>query len=217
MKRYDAVVFDWDGTVMDSTHSIVAAIQSACADVELPVPDASTASWVIGLSLESALYHCVPTLTADRMPLFLERYRFHFLQRDPEIKLFDGILELLEVLRERQVVLGVATGKSRVGLDRVLGTTQLLSHFDATRCADESFGKPHPGMLLEIMEELSLRPEQVLMVGDTSHDIQMATSAGMDSMAVTYGAHDQRTLIEAAPTVMVSSVSEMQAWLLDRV
>ncbi len=217
MKRYDAVVFDWDGTVMDSTHTIVTAIQSACTDVGLPVPDASQASWVIGLSLESALYHCVPELTAEQLPLFLDRYRFHFLQRDPEIKLFDGIVGLLEVLRTRQVVLGVATGKSRVGLDRVLGTTQLQNHFDTTRCADESFGKPHPGMLLEIMDELSLRPEQVLMVGDTSHDIQMATSAGMDSMAVTYGAHDKRTLLEAEPTVMVSSVHEMQAWLLDRV
>lgn len=217
MKRYEAVVFDWDGTVMDSTHSIVAAIQSACADIELPVPDASTASWVIGLSLESALYHCVPTLTADKLPLFLDRYRFHFLRRDPEIKLFDGIIDLLEVLRSRHVALGIATGKSRVGLDRVLATTQLRGHFNTTRCADESFSKPHPAMLLEIMDELSLVPEQVLMVGDTSHDIKMAASAGVDSMAVTYGAHDERTLLEAEPTVMVSSVGEMQAWLLERV
>ncbi|RTZ42485.1 HAD family hydrolase [Candidimonas sp. SYP-B2681] len=217
MKRYEAVVFDWDGTVMDSTHSIVAAIQSACEDVELPVPEASQASWVIGLSLESALYHCVPTLTADKLPLFLERYRFHFLRRDPEIKLFDGIVNLLELLRARQIILGVATGKSRVGLDRVLGNMKLQAHFDATRCADESMSKPHPAMLLEIMDELGLSPEQVLMVGDTSHDIQMATSAGVDSMAVTYGAHDQRTLLESRPTVMVSSVAEMQAWLLDRV
>ncbi len=217
MKRYEAVVFDWDGTVMDSTHSIVEAIQSACADLDLPVPDASEASWVIGLSLESALYRCVPTLTADKLPLFLERYRFHFLRRDPEIKLFDGIVDLLEALRARQVVLGVATGKSRVGLDRVLGAMQLHGHFDTTRCADESFSKPHPAMLLEIMDELSLSPAQVLMVGDTSHDIQMAASAGVDSMAVTYGAHDERTLLEAQPTVMVSSVREMQAWMLERV
>ncbi|HUH59252.1 MAG TPA: HAD-IA family hydrolase [Candidimonas sp.] len=217
MKRYGAVVFDWDGTVMDSTHSIVAAIQGSCADLELPVPSARDASWVIGLSLESALYRCVPTLTAEKLPLFLERYRHHFLSRDPEIKLFDGIVALLDSLRARNVVLGVATGKSRVGLDRVLGTMQLHDHFDTTRCADESFSKPHPAMLLEIMAERDLRPEQVLMVGDTSHDIQMATSAGVDSMAVTYGAHDKRTLLEAEPTVMVNSVREMQAWLLDRV
>jgi phosphoglycolate phosphatase len=111
----------------------------------------------------------------------------------------------------------VATGKSRVGLDRVLGNMKLQAHFHATRCADESMSKPHPAMLLEIMDELGLLPEQVLMVGDTSHDIQMATSAGVDSMAVTYGAHDQRTLLESRPTVMVSSVAEMQAWLLERI
>lgn len=217
MKRYAAVIFDWDGTVMDSTHSIVAAIQGACADLELPVPPPEEASWVIGLSLESALYRCVPTLTADQLPHFLERYRYHFLARDPEIKLFDGIVDLLETLKKREVFLGVATGKSRIGLDRVLGTMQLHQHFHITRCADESFSKPHPAMLLEIMKALDLAPERVLMVGDTTHDIQMATAAGVDSLAVTYGAHDKQTLLRAEPTVMVSSVREMQKWLLDRV
>lgn len=217
MKRYSAVIFDWDGTVMDSTHSIVSAIQLACADIRLPVPSAEQAAWVIGLSLESALYRCVPTLTAEQLPLFLERYRHHFLSRDPQIKLFDGIPELISTLRSRSVTLGVATGKSRVGLDRVLASTQLHEQFDITRCADESFSKPHPGMLLEIMEARALRPEQVLMVGDTTHDIQMASAAGVDCMAVTYGAHDKPTLVRAQPTVMVSNVREMQAWMLDRV
>ncbi|NGM87399.1 HAD-IA family hydrolase [Parapusillimonas sp. SGNA-6] len=217
MKRYDAVVFDWDGTVMDSTHSIVAAIQGACGDLDLPIPSAADASWVIGLSLESALYRCVPTLTAEQLPHFLERYRHHFLRRDPHIKLFDGIVGLLDTLRARDVALGVATGKSRVGLDRVLGTMQLNDYFHATRCADESFSKPHPAMLLEIMAELELEPGRVLMVGDTTHDIHMATAAGIDSMAVTYGAHDPQTLLQSEPTVMVASVSEMQTWLLERV
>ncbi|MGB3287743.1 MAG: HAD-IA family hydrolase [Burkholderiaceae bacterium] len=217
MKRYSAVVFDWDGTVMDSTHSIVAAIQGACADLGLPVPPAREAAWVIGLSLESALYRCVPTLAAAQMPAFIDRYRFHFLSRDPEIKLFDGIPELFTALQSRQVLLGVATGKSRVGLDRVLTAKNLHGQFQVTRCADESFSKPHPGMLLEIMDELGLPPERLLMVGDTTHDIQMAAAAGVDSMAVTYGAHDTATLLRAEPTVMVSSVGEMQSWLLDRV
>ncbi|NYT81843.1 HAD-IA family hydrolase [Alcaligenaceae bacterium] len=217
MKRYKAVIFDWDGTVMDSTHSIVEAIQGACADVGLPIPPAEEASWVIGLSLESALYRCVPTLTAEQLPLFLERYRFHFLSRDPHLKLFDGMLDLLGALQQRDVTLGVATGKSRVGLDRVLGNMQLGGYFNATRCADESFSKPHPAMLLELMEELSLEPHAVLMVGDTSHDIQMATAAGVDSMAVTYGAHQKSILLKAEPTIMVSSVREMRSWLLERV
>ncbi|GAB2911289.1 HAD-IA family hydrolase [Paralcaligenes sp. KSB-10] len=217
MKRYAAVVFDWDGTVMDSTHSIVAAMQAACIDLGLPVPASADASWVIGLSLESALYRAVPTLTHEQMPLFLQRYRVHFLTRDPDIKLFDGILGLFSSLRERQVRLAVATGKSRVGLDRALNSMNLREQFAATRCADESSSKPHPGMLLEIMDELDLKPEQLIMVGDTIHDIQMASNAGVDSMAVTYGAHDKQTLVAAEPTVLVPGVREMQAWLMDRV
>lgn len=209
MKRYQAVIFDWDGTVMDSTHSIVAAIQAACVDLALPMPATHEASWVIGLSFESALHRVVPQLTAQNMPRFLERYRIHFLLRDPDIKLFDGIVELFAELRARRVFVGVATGKSRVGLQRNLDTLQMHSTFDLTRCADESFGKPHPGMLLEIMDELNLEPEQLLMVGDTTHDIQMATNAGVDSMAVTYGAHDKTTLLSAEPTILVSSIRQM--------
>lgn len=217
MKHYGAVVFDWDGTIMDSTHSIVSAIQAACVDLKLPMPAADDASWVIGLSFERALHRVVPELTDDKMPLFIERYRAHFLTRDPEIKLFEGILDLLSVLRSRQVLLGVATGKARAGLDRALVAMQLHDVFEMTRCADESFSKPHPAMLYEIMAELNLHPEQVLMVGDTSHDIQMAINAGVDSMAVTYGAHDKHMLIAAQPTVVVSSVREMQEWILERV
>jgi phosphoglycolate phosphatase len=216
VKRYDAVVFDWDGTIMDSTHSIVAAIQAACADLMLPVPPPEDASWVIGLSFDTALRRIAPTLTQDRMPRFLERFRAHFLLRDPEIALFSGILDVFADLRARHIQLGVATGKGRAGLDRALSATQLQDCFESTRCADESFSKPHPAMLLEIMEELSLRPERVLMVGDTTHDVQMAGNAGVDSMAVSYGAHDKDTLAAARPTVLVSSVGEMRAWLAGR-
>lgn len=201
---------------MDSTYSIVTSIQASCADLGLPVPSDEAASWVIGLSLESALYRCVPTLTADQVPLFIDRYRFHYFSRDQEIKLFDGVVDLFQELQARQVKLGVATGKSRSGLDRVLGFTKLVSQFHATRCADETRGKPDPTMLFEIMTELQLEPEQVLMVGDTTHDIQMAMNAGVDSMAVTYGAHDIPTLKSAAPTVIVSSVPQMRSWILER-
>lgn len=216
MKKYAAVVFDWDGTVMDSTHSIVSSIQSACADLELPVPDSRDAAWVIGLSLESALYRCVPDLTAEQLPLFLERYRHHFLGLDKSIKLFDGIVEVLQQVRQRDGLLAVATGKSRAGLNRVLEQVRLGEMFHTTRCADETASKPNPTMLFEIFEELSLEPEQVLMVGDTTHDIDMASNAGVDSMAVTYGAHDIPTLKASQPNVMVSSVAEMQSWLMPR-
>ncbi|MFC3866373.1 HAD family hydrolase [Alcaligenes aquatilis] len=217
MTRYAAVLFDWDGTVMDSTYSIASSIQLASADLQLPVPSIQQASWVIGLSLESALYRAVPDLTAEQMPLFLERYRYHFMQRDPHIKLFDGILPFMGELRGRQIALGVATGKSRQGLDRVLQQVNLSTFFDATRCADETRSKPDPEMLHQLLAELMLEPEQVLMVGDTVHDIHMAANAGMDSVAVTYGAHDPQTLAKAEPTVMVDNVAQMRDWVLARI
>ncbi|ASC89418.1 HAD-IA family hydrolase [Alcaligenes nematophilus] len=217
MTRYAAVLFDWDGTVMDSTYSIASSIQLASADLQLPVPSIQQASWVIGLSLESALYRAVPDLTAEQMPLFLERYRHHFMQRDPHIKLFDGILPFMGELRGRQIALGVATGKSRQGLDRVLQQVNLSTFFDATRCADETRSKPDPEMLHQLLAELMLEPEQVLMVGDTVHDIHMAANAGMDSVAVTYGAHDPQTLAKAEPTVMVDNVAQMRDWVLARI
>lgn len=216
MKKYSAVVFDWDGTVMDSTHSIVMSIQSACADLKLPVPGDREAAWVIGLSLESALYRCVPDLTARQVPLFIERYRHHFLSYDTKIKLFDGIVDVMQLVRQREGLLAVATGKSRAGLDRVLEQVQLGDMFHTTRCADETVSKPDPTMLLEILDELQLDPEQVLMVGDTTHDVDMATNAGIDSMAVTYGAHDVSTLAASQPTIIVPSVVEMRSWLLPR-
>jgi len=217
MARYTAVLFDWYGTVMDSTYSIASSIQLASADLELPVPSIQQASWVIGLSLESALYRAVPDLTAEQMPLFLERYRHHFMQRDPHIKLFDGILPFMGELRGRQIALGVATGKSRQGLDRVLQQVNLSTFFDATRCADETRSKPDPEMLHQLLAELMLEPEQVLMVGDTVHDIHMAANAGMDSVAVTYGAHDPQTLAKAEPTVMVDNVAQTRDWVLARI
>lgn len=216
MKRYKAVIFDWDGTVMDSTVSIAGAIQAACVDLDQPVPSLEEASWVIGLSLDQALQRCAPGLAEAQIPLFMERYRHHFFLFDQQLGLFDGIVPLLDHLRQQEIRLGVATGKTRLGLDRVLHAHQMFDRFDYTRCADESQGKPHPAMLFDIMDRLDLKPEHVLMVGDTTHDVQMAARAGVDSMAVTYGAHSKRTLLMSEPTVMVSSVREMRDWLTPR-
>jgi len=216
VKPYRVVVFDWDGTVMDSTHSIVASIQGACADLELPVPPASEARWVIGLSLESALRRAVPQLTAAQYPMFLQRYRAHFLRQDPDLALFEGIAALFDELQGRGIRLAVATGKSRVGLDRVLAKLGLREAFAATRCADESQGKPHPAMLLELMQELDVEPAEMVMVGDTSHDIEMAHAAQVDGVAVEYGAHDRETLLLSRPLAMLPSVAELRAWLAQR-
>ena len=211
--RYSLVVFDWDGTVIDSTQSIVQAIQSACRDLGLEVPPAAQARWVIGLSLESALYKVVPPLTAELLPEFIRRYKFHYFTRDPDLCLFEGITTLFDELRDNGVTLAVATGKSRVGLDRVLEQKKLGHYFAATRTADETFSKPHPQMLNELMETLVVPAEETVMIGDTSHDILMAHNAGVESIAVTYGAHSLRELNESRPTRIVDDVTGLAGLL----
>lgn len=213
MKRYELIVFDWDGTLMDSAAAIVRAILAACRDLGLPEPPEERARHVIGLGLADALHHAVPELPAERYPQMVERYRYHYLSRDHELVLFDGIEGLLGELAVAGHALAVATGKSRVGLDRALMHSGLGAHFQASRCADECFSKPHPQMLEELMAEFGVAPEQTLMIGDTSHDIQMATNAGVDALAVTYGAHSHAYLAEQGPLVCLHSVPELSAWL----
>ena len=217
VQPYRLIVFDWDGTLMNSTADIAYAIQAACRDLELPVPDTAAASWVIGLSLERALYSVVPDLTESQRPLFLDRYRYHFLRRDPHLELFDGVQNLLDTLRERSLTLAVATGKSRVGLDRTLTATGLKDYFAITRCADETFGKPHPAMLQEIMQHLYIEPHEVVMVGDTSHDLDMAANAGVHGLGVSYGAHTVEHLKKSPHQDILHSVAAVKSWLLERV
>ncbi|MBU4612925.1 HAD-IA family hydrolase [Achromobacter sp. GG226] len=214
---YSLVVFDWDGTLMDSTPAIVAAIQGACRDMDLPVPPDEAASWVIGLGLADALRAAVPELKPEQWKAFSERYRYHYLTRDPELRLFDGIEALLSAVAATGASLAVATGKSRQGLDRSLDATGLRPRFDATRCADETHSKPHPAMLLELMDELMVPPERTLMIGDTSHDLNMARSAGVHGLGVTYGAHPITELQACSPAGIVHNVTELSDWLLPRV
>lgn len=213
---YEAVIFDWDGTLMDSTAHIVSALQATCRDLALPVPPDDEAGWVIGLSLQAALYRLVPDLGADRVDQFVARYREHHLRTLHEIRLFAGQDVLLRDLHAGGILLGVATGKSRMGLDANLAHLGLAPVFHATRTVDEARGKPDPDMLLQLLSELDLNPARVLMVGDTTHDIHMAHAAGVDSLAVTYGAHRPELLQAARPTALVSSVSAMQGWIRQR-
>ncbi len=217
MSQYSVVIFDWDGTLMDSTHSIVSAIQGACRDLELPVPTQAEASWVIGLPFEPALQRAVPDLPISMQSLFLERFRYHYMPRDRQLKLFDGVPEMLRDLSAAGATLAVATGKSRVGLNRALTATSLHKQFAATRTADETFGKPHPGMLLELIDQLVVDPGEVLMVGDTSHDLNMANNAGVHGLGVAYGAHSNGELLACAPQAVVHGVPELRTWLLERI
>ncbi|WP_062311174.1 HAD-IIIA family hydrolase [Polynucleobacter sinensis] len=211
-RRYDLIVWDWDGTIMDSTPTIVHCIQQSCRDLGFKEPDDSLASSVIGLGIHDSLRRAVPWIEPAHFPKLTERFRYHYLAKDHELDLFPGIRELLENLREDGFLLGVATGKSRVGLNRSLKHHQLEHVFHETRTADESFSKPHPGMLLELSDVMQVPMRRMLMVGDTTHDLDMAANAGVDAIAVTYGAHPLSTLQEAASLAQVNDVPELAQW-----
>ena len=183
-KRYDLIVFDWDGTLFDSTALIVRCIQAACRDVGAAVPSDAQAAYVIGLGLDDALRSAVPDLPRERYRDLGLRYRHHYLSSQHELSLFEGTLPMLHALRARRHLLGVATGKSRRGLDEALHTSQLKGLFDATRTADETASKPDPRMLRELMEELDVAPERTLMIGDTTHDLLLGLNAGTAVLAV---------------------------------
>ena len=209
---YRLLVFDWDGTIIDSASTIAECIRDASRDLGVEVPDRERASHVIGLGLHDAMRIAVPGLPAQRYPEFVESYRRHFLERKDAMLLFDGMRELLHDLSKKHV-LAIATGKSRRGLDRDLDFHHLKPLFAASRCADETNPKPHPAMLLELMEELAVEKDSALMIGDTSHDLEMARAAGVDALAVTYGAHPEQGLRACQPLECFSTVTHLQRWL----
>ena len=213
-KKYDLIVFDWDGTLFDSAAVITDCIQMAAREMALPVPDRSTASHVIGLGLNDSLRHALPALAPERYPDFLALYRGYFLEREDSLSLFAGVPELLSELRQRGHRLAVATGKPRRGLERALRASGLGPLFAASRCGDETRSKPDPAMLLELMQELSVDKREMLMVGDTTHDLGMAQNAGVDAVAVGYGAHPIESLSTWNPRTSVRSVVELQQWLM---
>ena len=215
-RAFDLIVFDWDGTLIDSTALIAGSLQLAAGDVGLTVPSFQDAQHVIGLSLADAMAWLFPDLAPDQYRALIERYRFHFLKRDHEVALFNGVRELLNALRQDGYLLAVATGKARHALDRALQQADLTRHFDATRCADETFSKPHPKMLLELMEELMVEPARALMIGDTTHDMQMASNAGAAMIAVTCGAHPQEQLLQEPHLAILPDVSALPEWLACR-
>ena len=211
--KYELIVFDWDGTLLDSAGAIVQAIQSACRDLNLPVPDDHSARHVIGLGLVDAMRHAVPDLAPENYQAMVERYRHHYLSGDHQLLLFPGVPEMLNRLKSAGHILAVATGKSRLGLERALDHSGLRPLFQASRCADECHSKPHPQMLDELMEEFGVAAESTVMIGDTSHDLLMASNAGVDSLAVTYGAHLHDHLLEHKPKACLHTVQELDQWL----
>lgn len=212
-RRFDLIVFDWDGTLFDSTALIVQCIQAAVRDVGGREPPPQRAAWVIGMGLAQALVHAAPDVPPQRHAELVRRYQFHWFARQHEVTLFEGVVPMLHELRARGHRLAVATGKSRRGLDAALQSVQLHGLFDASRTADETASKPHPQMLLELMEELDTPAQRTLMIGDTTHDLLLARNAGCPAVAVNYGAHAHEELLAHGPLAVAHSVAELRQWL----
>jgi phosphoglycolate phosphatase len=214
-RQFDLIAFDWDGTLFDSTRIIARCIQRAVVDVGGQMPTEKAAAYVIGMGLMQALAYAAPDVPKEKYPELGARYRHHYIAHQNDLSLFDGVLPLLDELRARHHWLAVATGKSRRGLDEVLDTVQLKGMFDGSRTADETAGKPHPLMLQELMREFGTDPARTLMIGDTTHDLQMATNAGCAAVAVSYGAHESAEFGALRPLFVAHSVRDLHAWLLE--
>jgi phosphoglycolate phosphatase len=213
-RQFDLIAFDWDGTLFDSTAIITRCIQNAVRDVGGTVPSDRDAAFVIGMNLMQALAHAAPDVPTDKYPELGARYRHHYNAQQNDISLFDGVLLMLSDLKSRQYCLTVATGKSRQGLDEALQAVELKGMFDGSRTADETAGKPHPRMLQELMREFDAVPARTLMIGDTTHDLQMALNAGCPSVGVSYGAHEPDAFDVLNPRYVAHSVRELHDWLL---
>jgi phosphoglycolate phosphatase len=213
-RKFDLIAFDWDGTLFDSTAIIARCIQAAVRDVGGKEPTFEAASYVIGMGLMQALAHAAPDVPEELYPQLGDRYRHHYFAIQHEISLFEGVLPLLAALKARGHLLVVATGKSRRGLDEALSTADLAGVFDASRTADQTAGKPDPLMLRELMSEFDVPAQRTLMIGDTTHDLQMALNAGCPSVGVSYGAHDHAVFDVLRPLYVAHSVAQLQDWLL---
>ena len=204
------VVFDWDGTLVDSEAKIVASMRAAGNDLGLESLDDRTLRNVIGLGLKESIEMLYPRVAAETHRTFADRYRYHFLSGEGESStFFAGALQLVRDLSRSGMLLGVATGKSRRGLNRGLAELDCGEYFHATRCADETFSKPHPQMLLELMNELGVAPEETVMIGDTEYDLQMAKNAGVAAIGVSYGVHERERLLRLQPLICVDSIQDL--------
>ena len=210
---YQLLIFDWDGTLMDSTRLIASCLQCACRDMGLAVPEFVDAKFVIGLGLAETVRYVAPDLEPERERDLVAHYRRHFLAREHEGLLYDGVSEMLADLHGRGKRLAVATGKARRGLERALDSTGLRRLFETSRCADEGFAKPHPDMIHAILEGTGVSAADALMIGDTIHDLDLAANAGVDAVAVSYGAHDEALLVTRPSLAQLATVKDLHAWL----
>lgn len=214
MQHYKLVVFDWDGTVMDSVGRIVSSMRSTAKDLGLSMPSDEQVKNIIGLSLPEAIRLLFPGCDDETVTKVKSRYNDHYVHIDTTpTPLFDSAEELFTALLSQDKLLAVATGKGRNGLDRVMNLSSTTSYFHTSRCAQECQSKPHPEMLHQILDELEILPSEAVMIGDTVHDMAMAKNAGVDRIGVTFGVHDRNELCEYQPVAIVDSLSELASLL----
>lgn len=212
--RYSLIIFDWDGTLMDSEARIVACIQNAARDAGQPVPAPSAARDVIGLGLQQAMQRLFPGTDKATEQRLIEGYRAHWMGEGLEpAYMFAGAQQLLHDLDAAGYRLAVATGKSRRGLDSSLNDSGLTDLFHATRCADETSSKPHPQMLEELLTDLNTSVAEALMIGDTVYDMQMARSARVDAVGVTHGVHPRERLLAEGALACFDDLATLARWL----
>ncbi len=217
-KEFELIVFDWDGTLMDSEARIVNCMKIAIDELSLPERTDNELRNVIGLGLREALLTLYPDGTDDMFNPLIESYRQHFMHtNNTPTELFQGAAEMLKFLVERGHYLAVATGKGRFGLDQAMAEAGISELFHVTRCADETLSKPHPQMLEEIMDFIGASPETTLMVGDTEYDLQMARNAKVSSLAVSYGVHEKERLLACGPLDCVGNMQELHGWLVHNI
>lgn len=211
---YELLVFDWDGTLMDSAARIVASLRAAFEDIGLDPPEPAAARNIIGLGLSHVMQRLAPDASAETHERLIQRYRSHYLEvNDTPTPLFPGAADVIAELHAQGYLLAVATGKSRIGLDRALAESELGAYFHATRSADETFSKPHPQMLLELLDELGVDAQRALMIGDTEYDLLTARNARVDALAVCYGAHEPERLLSLQPLGCLSAIDALPPWL----
>ncbi len=216
-KRFELLVFDWDGTLMDSVARIVACIQGAVRDLQLEPRSDTQVRNIIGLGLHEAISSLYPGTDFAFHDQVAQRYRHHFLNADPTpMTLFPGAFEVVVELHRQGYWMAVATGKGRQGLDRVLDETGLRRYFHVTRCSDETSSKPHPQMLQEIIDFVGVEPADTLMIGDTEYDLEMASNARTAALAVSYGVHTPTQLARHRPLGCLDAITELPAWLAPR-
>ncbi len=212
---FKLLIFDWDGTLMDSAMRIVACVQAAAEDLSLPIPTENAARDIIGLGLDEAMARLFPESDTGEKGRVVERYRHHYLfASEIPTPLFDGAYEVIESLQSEGYLLAIATGKGRPGLNRVLEQSGLGVHFHATRTADEARSKPDPDMLLQILDELGVDAHEALMIGDTEYDMNMANNAGAKALGVSYGVHGKQRILACSPLACIDHVAEIPSWLV---